>query len=515
MDNSLTEIFFRPKRIEIHEPIKVIHNVQSQPDLRNISLVSEKKPELAPLSHTKHLIKLSQSVNTFHKKSNKKILERNQLRKTRFLEISRKQEFSKKYLLQKQANNLRRALDRDLKNQTKTSIIELFESKVKERIQASIRIIKKLRNDNNMLGLSITHAVLGMDLRIVEAHIDECGNEYKRALVVNCKDQYHRSCLHYACSLGQLGSIEMMMMVGADPRIKDLYGRTPLHYAAFQDKKEVVELLRFFFRKACKVTEGVSENTDYRTIARLLKYKKLKKMANVHKPQVYSLKAVPQTVNYLDYSMIDKDMQKHLDRMNVSDNKNQGKKVEVFGIDDYFNNQDDLGRTALHIAALCDKVAIIRILIRYGADPDIKDYNDNRPLELSSSRLASSILLSKMKNPKQLPLEKLFKPKDIEKTIISTKELLLMNEQKINSFLTLELQENYLHLSIKSKNIESVQLLLQRNFNPTAQNKFHWNAVHLAIKSNDLRILSLLVKGHEDIEKDKMFKFQKAWILYS
>ena len=378
----------------------------------------------------------------------------------------------KKKINENKIDNIRRALDRDLKNQTKLAIIDIFETKINERIQASIKILKKYRNQNHMTGLSIIHAVLGMELRLIEAHIDGCENDYNRIALVNTRDQYSRTCLHYATSLGQIGSVEMMMAIGSDPKIKDAYGRTPLHYAALQDNKEVIETLISSFNKASKLHEGASEDTNYYTISRLLKHKKLKKMANIPKPQVYSLKTIPKLVRYLDYSMLNKELQRHIDRMGLSDIKSQIKRTEVYSLDDYFNNKDDIGRTALHIAALCDKIAIIRILLDNGADPDIKDINGSRPLELTSSRLASSILISRMKSSKKVSFGKNLFISENESSGILTKDLLSMDDTTLLSFQTEDMQENYLHIAVKSRNLDAISLLLQRNLNPLTPNKF-------------------------------------------
>lgn len=482
----------------------------------------EIEPDLILRNTSAEMLVDKKCRNTNKKKKKKQVLalERvaDNLSKARIHELSSMvipKKKAKKLFFPNKVTHLRNALDRDLKNQTKSLIVKLFQSKVSERIAASIKIMKKKRKENNVAAISVIHAVLLMELRVVEGHIDECANDYKRAVVVNEKDQYGRTCLHYATSLGELGSMEMIMIVGSDPRIKDIYGRTPLHYAGFQDKKEVVELLKLLFHKACKANEAASEDSEYQTIARLLKYKKLKKMAKIPKPNIYSIKTLPKTVTYLNYSDLDNNIQKHIERMGSADTKPQMKKVEVFGLEDLINNRDNLGRTALHLAVLCDKIGIIRALLDNGADPDIKDANGSRPLELSSSRLASSILISRMKNPKKIKIQRNFsivENKEEEEGIL-TSDLLLMEEEQLISFVTPELNENYLHVAIKSRNLEAVQILLQRNFNPIVMNKFHWNAVHLSIKSNDLKIASLLIKGHEDTDKDKPFRFQKHWVL--
>ena len=314
--------------------------------------------------------------------------------------------------------------------------------------------------------------MLENDIRLIEAHIDECLNDYQRVILVNTRDQYSRTCLHYAASLGQVETIEMMMVTGADPRIKDAYGRTSLHYAAFQDNKDIIELLKRAFYKASKISERANENTNYHTIARLLKHKKLKKMAKLPKPQANLLNAFPTEAKLLDYSMLCLEIQRHMDRMGISETKSQLKRAEILNLEEYFNNKDDIGRTALHIAALCDKISIIRILLDNGANPDIKDINGSRPLELSSSKLASSILIGRMKSSKRMITQKSIKISENKTSGILTKDLLSIDDHKLLSFHTGTSQENYLHIAIKSKNLDAVTILLQKNLSPVIQNKF-------------------------------------------
>ena len=418
---------------------------------------------------------------------------------------------SQKILKIKIAQNLRKAIDRNMKKQTQNSWIDLFENKVRERLNASNKILNKLRNENNISGLSVIHSVLEVNLRVVEAHIDECPNDLSRINLVNLCDQFGRNGLHYACCLGEIGCIEMLMTAGTDPRVKDMFGRTILHYAAFQGSKEVVELVKNLFEKSCKLNSGLPNCTNYRSIARLLKYKKLKKMAQVKKSQNYQTYPVARQSDTFNYSLINKESLKVLERMNISETKIKQSKGWPESFEALIDWQDAMGRTALHMSALFDKVAIIRILLDFGANPDIMDNNSTWPYELSSSRLASSILISRMKHKKKPNMDKSLVITKTEDTGMLTKDLLLLDDSTLSSFLT-ENSETYLHIAIKSKNLEAVKTLLSKNLSPLTVNKNNWNSVHFAVKSGCLKILCYLLKGHCDLEKDKVLRVQKKWI---
>ena len=50
--------------------------------------------------------------------------------------------------------------------------------------------------------------------------------------------------LHKACKKGDIEAVKQHLASGADVNAKDgLYGTTPLHHAAYEDHKEVAELL--------------------------------------------------------------------------------------------------------------------------------------------------------------------------------------------------------------------------------------------------------------------------------
>lgn len=437
------------------------------------------------------------------------------LSKTRFHDLSKMLQMpskSQKILKIKLAENLRKVLDRNLKKQTQNSLIDLFESKVKERLNASTKILNKLRNENKVSGLSIIHAILEMNLRAVEAHIDECPNDSARINSVNVCDQFGRNALHYACCLGEIGCIEMLMTAGTDPRVRDVFGRTILHYSAFQGRKEVLELVRNLFEKSCKLNSGQSNSTNYRSIARLLKYKKLKKMAQIKKSQNYQIYPVTRLTDTFIYTSINKESLKILERMNISETKIKQSKNRPETFEALIDCQDTIGRTALHMSALFDKIAVIRILLDFGANPDILDNNNTWPYELSSSRLASSILISRMKHKKKPNMDKTIVIGETEDTGMLTKDLLLLDDNTLNSFSTENL-ETYLHIAIKCKNLEAVQTLLNKNLSPLSVNKSNWNSVHFAVKSGCSKILCYLLRGHCDLERDKELRVQKKWVI--
>ena len=70
---------------------------------------------------------------------------------------------------------------------------------------------------NTSLGVSIVHASIAGNTRIVEAFLDSCENDFERNALAKTTDQYKRNALHYACAIGNISMIESLMSVSVDP----------------------------------------------------------------------------------------------------------------------------------------------------------------------------------------------------------------------------------------------------------------------------------------------------------
>lgn len=57
--------------------------------------------------------------------------------------------------------------------------------------------------------------------------------------------------------------------------------------------------------------------------------------------------------------------------------------------------KDDEGQTALHYAAVCERTAIAELLVKHGADIEVKDNEGNAPRDLCESGWPGLKLISK------------------------------------------------------------------------------------------------------------------------
>lgn len=64
----------------------------------------------------------------------------------------------------------------------------------------------------------------------------------------------------------------------------------------------------------------------------------------------------------------------------------------------FLDEKDHLGRTALHMAVLCNKPQIVRGLLDLGADINQEDSKGKRPVDVSVSKAITNLLLARMKS---------------------------------------------------------------------------------------------------------------------
>lgn len=283
------------------------------------------------------------------------------------------------------------------------SLDDLFEQKVRNRIRSSISLIKNTKDPENLYALSLIHATITKNLRFVEAQIDCCLHDQERVIKVNTVDQYGRSALHYAACLGFKEALEMLIMSGGSLRTKDVFGRTPLHYSALQEDRDVIDLMFLHINRCYKILCELKDDTNIYTIARQVKYRKFKKLKKnqneiIRKIDNSSLIESDEQI-FIDLKLFDESTRECLNRMEYSTTPSPiiamlKKKTEGTKLIDI---QDNMGRTSLHIAAVCNKPQIIRVLLDHDAYLMIEDFEGKRPVDLSLSNQITCLLITRMK----------------------------------------------------------------------------------------------------------------------
>ena len=159
--------------------------------------------------------------------------------------------------------------------------------------------------------------------------------------LINNKNVSGFTPLHYACYKGNLEIINQLINLGADIYLKNNKGLNILHLASQGNQ---INILAYFIEKYN--FDPMSLDDVYSTPLHWACYFGCENCADF----LLSLKRV--NINFCDKE----------------------------------------GRTPLHVAIFSDNINLIKKLIRYGADKNIKDSNDNTPLEIAEMKKKKKIV---------------------------------------------------------------------------------------------------------------------------
>ncbi|WP_375316208.1 ankyrin repeat domain-containing protein [Wolbachia endosymbiont (group A) of Colletes cunicularius] len=273
-----------------------------------------------------------------------------------------------------------------------------------------------------------------------------------------------------------LNEVKDLINQKANINAKDMYGWTPLHFAASRDKLSVVEFL--FNNNANVKTKDVYGNTP------------------LHVAAQYSSNL--EIVKFL----LDKD---------------------VSGINDITNN----GWTPLHLAIQGNKLNTVELLLDRGADIEVRDIYNQTSLDLATRKGyldIAGILKQVQLDRKLLTIVESggfneakgliaqganvdTKDKDGNTLLYSAAEigdlnpvkLLLDNGANIEAK-NGEYQATPLHGAVENYRIDVVKLLLNRGANVNAEDKDNWTPLHYAADTNSLDIVKVLVDAHASLD---------------
>jgi ankyrin repeat protein/serine/threonine protein kinase len=138
------------------------------------------------------------------------------------------------------------------------------------------------------------------------------------------------------------------------------------------------------------------------------------------------------------------------------------------------NLKDVSGQTPLHLAIVDDKIEIVKLLLEYLVDYNLKDNLGNNPLTLA-----------------------------IKKNRIEIVELLLQYGADVN--LKDDEGRSPLYLAIMDNNIKMVELLLRYGANPNLKDDLGDTLLHIAVQENNLEIIKLLIRYGADNNLKNIF----------
>ncbi len=240
---------------------------------------------------------------------------------------------------------------------------------------------------------------------------------------VSAKDTQGKTPLHVAASYSASRAARALLTHGADPMARDKDGNTPLHYITIKestkDAIKTAEILinagadpnaRGEFNRTPLFT--VTENTEL--YAYLLKRgAKLNVRDKFGKSLFHDVKGyidekgVDQTVRWLVKKGLDvnsKDNEGNTPLIDAAANGMILKVKTLLALGARVNETNRAGETALHKAAFYasmypDKIALIKLLLKNGADPSIRDLSGRLPSEIAYNKDVKA-LLSKVSEAK-------------------------------------------------------------------------------------------------------------------
>ncbi|XP_014221801.1 ankyrin-1-like [Trichogramma pretiosum] len=263
-------------------------------------------------------------------------------------------------------------------------------------------------NAANEDGLTVFHLVCQMDRdgSLAEMFL-EMSRELGKPVDIDARDVEGDSPLHVALKFESKRLVELLLRRGVDPNLPNWEGETPLHVICENDEGDEDGLARLFFAvcdeigRAVHIDAGTAWGNTPLHVALAQGQPEL--IERLMRRGADSTKANDEGVTPL-HLVCKRDWS-----------------VEINWLETFFGINDELGRTLsinarnrrgltpLHLATMWGTEAIIRALLRRGADPRVADEKGETPLHIvcqkRSSDLATALLDESRLEYRPVPLD--------------------------------------------------------------------------------------------------------------
>uniref|UniRef100_A0ABD2X5A0 Uncharacterized protein n=1 Tax=Trichogramma kaykai TaxID=54128 RepID=A0ABD2X5A0_9HYME len=340
-------------------------------------------------------------------------------------------------------------------------------------------------NIANVGGLTPLHVICQRDNDDDElAQIFFQINEMKSQFVhLNALDKVGNTPLHLAIRFGNLKLFELLLRRYADPNIANKEGCTLLHIICEEEVDDNSFELLF------KISDDIRQklhidaqnnagntplhlavkNKNYITVEFLLRRDANPNLANAEG-------LTPMHI------ICETDCDHELAEMIFEISNNKYQPVHV-------NDQDLNGNTPLHVAAYFRQPLVTEILLRKGANPNMVNYDECTPLHLICKNQNIDV--------------------DLVKTFIEiSKEI----QQTVQLDIGDKIGDTPLHLAVKYKNLEVVELLLRNGANPNLINEGGLTPLHIICKIENCKdLIEKFFEINNDIQQTVQVDMRDNW----
>lgn len=221
--------------------------------------------------------------------------------------------------------------------------------------------------------------------------------DFDPTLDVNVQDVNGKTTLHDAARSGSEATTKILLERGADPTIKDNFGRTPIYVARETNQTAILEILRAARRaqkeKALTSTE-LSSQALQRTETGTIIQSALRTDTEINEPlpiwalasaeSVEELRERLPSATAVEISAHDPDVGDSALHYSATHNNAEIARLLIeHGAP--LNLPNNYGRTPLHLAALYTSVEVADILLDAGAEVDVKDDWGDSPLSTATA----------------------------------------------------------------------------------------------------------------------------------